>query len=607
MNPSLLAHLNPISKLSRRCRSVPAVSSDTSFSDSPKKILVRPPKDPKMLNSYLKAKKELKEELEEINSRFSNILDKSHAAVKSRLRKIWHQKVEKLDTVEEKIFELNMPRYYGWRSHILTEGVLPYDPLPFAQWVTRTHIADHNGLPDYYNNIMSSEQLDASVQQIKSQVEDALAFEFNHKQQRYKYNANQLEDPVFLENQTAKSVSQQLNRILTTNLSKNYPHLMEAQVDSDPRIEAFWFFGGFETPKEVRAARRGHFAKDWEEERVEQCMKYTGNPIFQVRHHKPLREIIPLEECMHEALDIPVEESDPRKLGYFGERQRATIIPGFWPGDPNEFGCLSYHYRGHLTTRPENYNDNEDALKAQAVYASFTWLYSQACYQGFSTFQDPTYPLVNQAIITNGQWWSFSTYQLNTTALNVDNLYVNPRKNMCWVTEPMKLFDSIEGETVHGLNEDVLKHLIKFYANVPETRNNIEMKPYLRKERIIANIEDTERRVWLEDKYKHLMSNRPRHRLPPEIYDWQRIYLIKFKTRPLDKKREPWERGTNMWMRRLDDHAPEYIPKCLRPYPKSRKKFANTYYPSVPELDEKITKYKIPKPHVYNSSMHIRN
>lgn len=67
----------------------------------------------------------------------------------------------------------------------------------------------------------------------------------------------------------------------------------------------------------------------------------------------------------------------------------------------------------------------------------------------------------------------------------------------------------------------------------------------------------------------------------PEIYDWQRIYIIKHKTRPMDKKREPWERGINVFKRRLDDHLPPYIPRCLRENPKKRKigRWEKTYHP----------------------------
>ena len=185
-----------------------------------------------------------------------------------------------------------------------------------------------------------------------------------------------------MDNVISKSVSQQIHRILTTNLAVNYAHLLEAQMDIEPRNEAFWFFGGLETPYETVRARKGHWAKEWSDEPINQCIQYYGNPVLQVRHNLPLKEIMPLKDSENSSLEIPVEPLDPRKVGYMLDRTRATIVPGFWPGDQNEFGIISYHNRGYLTRRPAQFNDNLDAIKTQAVLGSFSWLYSQACYQG---------------------------------------------------------------------------------------------------------------------------------------------------------------------------------------------------------------------------------
>lgn len=97
--------------------------------------------------------------------------------------------------------------------------------------------------------------------------------------------------------------------------------------------------------------------------------------------------------------------------------------------------------------------------------------------------------------------------------MHSDYIDENPKRNLCWVTEPIKLYDKIEKERVCGLNEDVLKTLIKFYANVPEERTDVNMKPYLGQSvKVIADIEHDERRKWLEEKYKYIVSNRPRHK-----------------------------------------------------------------------------------------------
>lgn len=89
----------------------------------------------------------------------------------------------------------------------------------------------------------------------------------------------------------------------------------------------------------------------------------------------------------------------------------------------------------------------------------------------------------------------------------------NPKRNLCWVTEPIKLFDKIENEKVYGLNEEVLKTLIKYYTNIPEERIGVDLKPYLGESiKLIANIRGNNRRNWLEKHYKHLVCNRPRYR-----------------------------------------------------------------------------------------------
>lgn len=75
----------------------------------------------------------------------------------------------------------------------------------------------------------------------------------------------------------------------------------------------------------------------------------------------------------------------------------------------------------------------------------------------------------------------------------------------------MKLYESIEDGKLIGFNDQVVKNLIKFYANVPEERVGVEMKPYLGEdEKLIADIKDDKRRQWLEDRFKILVSNRPR-------------------------------------------------------------------------------------------------
>lgn len=191
------------------------------------------------------------------------------------------------------------------------------------------------------------------------------------------------------------------------------------------------------------------------------------------------------------------------------------------------------------------------------------------------------YSLATQSVVTDGQLWSFYKYQLNTTCTHTSLDEPNYRYNKCWGTNEMKLYESIDDKgRLQGLNDDVLRTLIKFYINSPEKREH-EMKPFLgAQQKKIADLEDTKQRGWLEKTFKHLMANRPRHRPIPEIYNWEKIYKIDHDTRPLHRKLRFFELRVNPFQRRLNEHKPEYIPRCKRARGiHDKKRWDATYYP----------------------------
>lgn len=311
-----------------------------------------------------------------------------------------------------------------------------------------------------------------------------------------------------------------------------------------------------------------------------------------------MRNRLPLESVFEDfndpafdIVDVPKLRNDPQGIGYQRVYQHVKTIPGFWPGNEHEFGQLCYHNRHtykvkYNTIDAIDEEDKANALKSQAILNSFGWLIGQAYYQGFSTFNELTYPLTTQTIITNGQNWSFYVYQLNTTVFETVHFDRNQRANKCWGTDEIKLFDEIDANgQVKGFNDDVLRHLIQFYLAEPKQRNH-EMQPYLgTEEQTIADIDHLERREFLEKHYKHLMSGKPRHRqdLIPEVYMWEWIYKIKFNTRPMDPRRRFFELNQDPWDRTLDDHWPVYVPRNQRVggYHDKRKesKWKKTYWP----------------------------
>ena len=54
----------------------------------------------------------------------------------------------------------------------------------------------------------------------------------------------------------------------------------------------------------------------------------------------------------------------------------------------------------------------------------------------------------------------------------------NPLRNVCWVTGPLKLYETIEDGKVKGFDDAVLEHLLKFMCLKPVDRG-IDLRPNL--------------------------------------------------------------------------------------------------------------------------------
>lgn len=88
----------------------------------------------------------------------------------------------------------------------------------------------------------------------------------------------------------------------------------------------------------------------------------------------------------------------------------------------------------------------------------------------------------------------------------------------------------------------------------------------------------------MHKRHKVLTSHRPRHRLLPEVYDWERIYKIQFETRQFEARRRFFELEKDpLNERRLDDHYPPYIRRQDRDKGARirKKRFEDMYYPDA--------------------------
>lgn len=203
------------------------------------------------------------------------IQDLSFEARRYRKKEILAEKMRKLATVEEKQMGLNMPKYHGFKCIMLNDHRFPYNSLPFVQYVTRTvfHETDDK-LPDYYRK--NDSQVDVLAAGLKSVIEDAILFEMEDFRQKHDLRKDDLTKMARVDLMSSALVKQ-IHRVIASGVSKEVPHLAEADCDIDPNHEAFWLVGGIEPMTVVQQIRDG---EEWQKKHkmdpVDRPFQYTG-------------------------------------------------------------------------------------------------------------------------------------------------------------------------------------------------------------------------------------------------------------------------------------------------------------------------------------------
>lgn len=106
------------------------------------------------------------------------ILDQSVKGKREREVQKWHKIIQDMPSVEEKQFELNMPKYYGhWTAHLYSHNV-HYNHAEFAQFVTRTNV-DTEQWPGAYDSL--DENVKKFLPLLRKKVEDILLMELVHR------------------------------------------------------------------------------------------------------------------------------------------------------------------------------------------------------------------------------------------------------------------------------------------------------------------------------------------------------------------------------------------------------------------------------------------
>lgn len=246
---------------------------------------------------------------------------------------------------------------------------------------------------------------------------------------------------------------------LTYSLAKYNPLLRLCSLDIDPQVNFYWRRGQRIIPKGHRRGRQ-------EPTRFQ----IDDHPHTQIRITQQLPQFTTLE-ASYDA-EVPEVTYAPNLMPLFRRQYTNNIFTGAKLPDPACYGHTQFHlvpdrYHRDRMARKQQSDQVEVFLRANGLASLFAWTGAQAMYQGFWNHEDVTRPFVSQAVITDGHFFSFFCYQLNTVALSVETDANNPRKNLLWGTESLRLYESVQDGEVVGLNDGVIKLLVQFLMNQP--------------------------------------------------------------------------------------------------------------------------------------------
>ncbi|XP_007956014.1 39S ribosomal protein S30, mitochondrial [Orycteropus afer afer] len=259
----------------------------------------------------------------------------------------------------------------------------------------------------------------------------------------------------------------QLVAALVGLLSPHNPTLAAAALDYKRPVHFYWL-------RDEEIIPRGH-----RKGRVD-ALRYQidDKPHNQIRISKQLPEFVPLDYSV--PLEIPVMKCKPDKLPLFKRQYENLIFTGSKTADPHCYGHTQFHLLPNKLKRERLLKQNcadqiEVVFRANAIASLFAWTGAQAMYQGFWSEADVTRPFVSQGVITDGKYFSFFCYQLNTLALTAQADRNNPRKNICWGTHSKPLYEAIEDNEVKGFNDDVLLQIVHFLLNRPKEEDKSQL------------------------------------------------------------------------------------------------------------------------------------
>ncbi|XP_010729192.3 large ribosomal subunit protein mL65 [Larimichthys crocea] len=337
-----------------------------------------------------------------------------------------------------------------WYQHFTKTAYIPGLPEKFTQGPERSGAEESSPAAAAQTTV---EGIDSDAfADIRSLVSRVILQEYWHMKKR----------KPFLYRKQEQMVAPLLRNLvtgLTYGLAKHNPLFLHSSIDINPQVNFYWRRGERIIPK-------GHRKGRLEPTRFQ----IDDHPNCQIRITQQLPQFTPLEASY--SAEVPEITLSPNVMPLFRRQYDNNIFTGAKLPDPACYGHTQFHmvpdrYHRDRMARQQQSDQVEVFLRANGLASLFAWTGAQAMYQGFWNHEDVSRPFVSQAVITDGQFFSFFCYQLNTVALSVQTDANNPRKNLLWGTESLRLYDSVQDGEVVGLNDGVIKLLVQFLMNQP--------------------------------------------------------------------------------------------------------------------------------------------
>ena len=297
-----------------------------------------------------------------------------------------------MDTVEEKLYHINKPKYYGWQSVVIDAKKIQPTSLDFAQYATNTTSIE-NELPAIYNlKTPSGKELDLLEGQEKrnrlinsldvnnhsrSEPSNALEVQANEACEKIEpyildfildfeagiENSLEVQNDKILYREVGarpKSIAKEkeirtnafvwgIHKVIASHLARmNIGHLSlnDSTVDYLPRNEAFWFRGPMDANKNLVMKREGRERYNnrekglpihqLDQEKIHQphdrAIQFIGNAILQLRTKNSLAPFLTKEDDPCTDGYVPEFTYDPKYLGYPRFGQYGTNLSGHWTG-----------------------------------------------------------------------------------------------------------------------------------------------------------------------------------------------------------------------------------------------------------------------------------